>query len=83
MKYQLKKVFKLSEMPGELQLQLQFAYSEEELISETIIYTNPNLGKPPAKDWVIKNYNDKKRLNDYLIENGAELNEEVIIDLYS
>ena len=81
MKYQLKKVFKLSEMPKELQI--QFAYVEEELVSETIVYPDPHLGDPPVKDWKVKNYNNKKLLNDYLVENGAEIDEEVIIDLYN
>jgi antitoxin component YwqK of YwqJK toxin-antitoxin module len=77
MKYELKKVFALSEMPRELQM--HFAYYESSLILEKIVYSNFNLG---SKDWVSKNYNNhKKLLNDYLVENGAEINEEVIINL--
>ena len=65
MKYQLTKVYKLSEMPKEIQQ--FFSYVEESYIDFLIVEAESS--KP------------LQLINDYLQVNGSEMNEKVIIDL--
>ena len=77
-KYELKKVFKLSEMPKEIQH--RYDYNITEATFETVLL--PLFPTNSSKS-NIDRYNQRMLLINYLVQNGADLNEEVIIDLYS
>jgi len=79
MKYQLTKVYKLSEMPVNIQKYL--AYEETDYYGYDVAYRDAEFEKLIPYDYIVVEYERNKHVVDYLLANGAEINEKVIIDL--